>query len=1307
MHPGDLVADRFVIERRAGAGGMGAVYLCRDRFTGEPVALKVLRDVERGAIDRFTREAEVLSRLRHPAVVRYVAHGVMGEVGKVGESRAAPYLAMEWLEGEDLGRRLGRQGLTLAESLAVARRAASALAEVHAAGVIHRDLKPSNLFLRDEDPEQTVLIDFGIARVHAPHASLTQTGIMLGTPGYMAPEQARGDRAVDARADVFALGCVLYKCITGQPAFPGEDLLAVLTKIVLAEIVPASEIRPGTPADLDALVTRMLAKEPAARPANGAAVLAALDALAPVDPAPASLRAPVGPAPPQRLTQGELRLVTVLLLGAGAMDDEALTLAGPSPDPVPREVVAPFGGRIERLLDGTRIVLLEGAWAATDQAVRAARCALALRRALPARPIAFATGRVELGGSVPVGEVIDRAALLLAGASRLEGAGSPILLDALSAGLLDARFEIDASGDALCLRREREAPDGARRLLGKLTSCVGRERELAALEQLHDECASIPAARAALLVGEAGAGKSRLRHELVERLRARDHRAPCWIARGDPLRAGVPFGMLAQLLKQALGLPEEEPLPARRASIRRWADRALGPDRAARTAEFLGELLGAPFSDDESVELRAARRSPELLADQMRRAWISVLDAESRSRPVILVLEDLHWGDTPTVTYVDAALRLLRHRPLLVLCFARPEVHDVFPDLLGGRSLVELPLAGLPRSASDRLARQALGVAVPEALLQALWERSAGNPFFLEELLRAVSWSDGVPSLGETPGTVLAMVESRMAALGPEARRILRAGSVFGHVFSRAGVEALLGGPTGVPGLSAELDRLERAEWITERLGPGLGAERELTFSHALVREVAYGMLTPEDRALGHRLAGAFLESAGERDAASIAEHFDRGGDALRAAQWFERAAEQALAGNDLGAAIALADRAEARGAAGEALGRLHLVRASAHRWRGELGEAEESALAAMSLLPEDSRPWLTAVHDAVSAAAKLGHNDRLKSLGELLEARWSEERATGPQVATMAQTAAYLVLNGCALRAASLLARYEPVADRFAGDPEVALPVHTERATRAIFDGDLSGYRAELQRAMRCAEQTGNLRTTCGQRVNLGFLAIELGAAEEAVTLLETARAEAEQMGLAGVVPIARSNLGWALARLGRLDEARVELDAAIETFAIQGDPRLEGAARIYRAEVLRQRGEPALAEAEAREAAALLSSARPLLPFALATLALALLDRGRSTDALAAAREAATLLDALGRVDEGEGLVRLALALSLDATGDRDAARVAIAVAKTRLVQRAAAITGPDEKKSFLERIPEHQRTIALGHAWSIRDP
>ncbi len=329
------------------------------------------------------------------------------------------------------------------------------------------------------------------------------------------------------------------------------------------------------------------------------------------------------------------------------------------------------------------------------------------------------------------------------------------------------------------LHGEQELGEGTRLLLGKPTPCMGRDLELRTLEQLFEECTEEPAARAAIVTAPPGAGKSRLAQELLRSIKARGAPVSIWVARGEPHRAGSAFGLLSQLLRSACGIHEGEPVEAQREKLAARVAARLEPGERQRVAEFLGEIARAPFPDDDSPPLRAARQDAQLMNEQMRAAFLDFLGAEAAVHPVVMVLEDIHWGDRPTVHFLDAALRDLAERPLFVLAMGRNEVHQAFLKLWSERSIQEIPLKQLGKKASERLVRHVLGEHVSPATVERLVRLAEGNAFYLEELIRATA--EGQRS--DLPETVVAMVQSRLDALGDDARRLLRAASVFGEVF--------------------------------------------------------------------------------------------------------------------------------------------------------------------------------------------------------------------------------------------------------------------------------------------------------------------------------------------------------------------------------------------------------------------------------------------------------------------------------------------------------------------------------------------
>jgi serine/threonine-protein kinase len=283
----DLLRDRlqstlgtaYTLERELGGGGMSRVFVARDEALGRDVVVKVLAPelTEGLSAGRFAREIRLAAALQEPHIVPVLTAGATAD--------GLPYYTMPFVRGESLRARLGRGAVPLAEAVAILRDLATALEYAHANGIVHRDIKPENVLLSGRT---AVVTDFGIAkalsasRTHggAARDTLTQLGTSLGTPAYMAPEQAAGDPDVDARADVYAWGLVAYEVLGGAHPFAGRRTAQALLVAHLTEApAPLATRAPDVSPALAALVARCLAKDPAERPADGGAVVCALDAL--------------------------------------------------------------------------------------------------------------------------------------------------------------------------------------------------------------------------------------------------------------------------------------------------------------------------------------------------------------------------------------------------------------------------------------------------------------------------------------------------------------------------------------------------------------------------------------------------------------------------------------------------------------------------------------------------------------------------------------------------------------------------------------------------------------------------------------------------------------------------------------------------------------------------------------------------------------------------------------------------------------------------------------------------------------------
>ena len=285
-----------------GQGGMGVVFLAEDLRLGRPVALKAMRPEvaeEPGARERFLREARAIATLQHDNIIT---------VYEVGEERGVPFIVMPLLEGmslEDLlSKKLpddGHAKVPVAEILRIGREIATGLGAAHERGVIHRDIKPANIWLDTAAGSRVKILDFGLARSNRGEPSLTQLGAILGTPAYMAPEQARAQK-VDGRADLFSLGVVLYRLCTGDLPFHGPSAIGMLIALATHEPPPPREVNRDVPQPLSDLVMKLLAKDPVQRISSAQEVLKEILAIEKdlaAGQAAADTSLPVGPGAPQ------------------------------------------------------------------------------------------------------------------------------------------------------------------------------------------------------------------------------------------------------------------------------------------------------------------------------------------------------------------------------------------------------------------------------------------------------------------------------------------------------------------------------------------------------------------------------------------------------------------------------------------------------------------------------------------------------------------------------------------------------------------------------------------------------------------------------------------------------------------------------------------------------------------------------------------------------------------------------------------------------------------------------------------------
>jgi serine/threonine-protein kinase len=263
LSPGDTLDQKYQIVRILGTGGMGSVYEALNVRLGRRVAIKVMHKVrDQGDVARFEREARA-AQIGSPYIVQ------VNDLGYTSDG--APYMVMEYLAGESLGERVHRQGrLKPSEMIPIARQVLEALAAAHRAGIVHRDLKPDNVFLsrpEGENREIVKLVDFGISKLLSNSSqrdalSLTKTGVAVGTPHYMSPEQVQGKKELDGRSDLYSLGVMLYRCLSGQLPFNADEIAPLLMQVLMEVPTPLRELAPELDRELISMVTRAMARRP-------------------------------------------------------------------------------------------------------------------------------------------------------------------------------------------------------------------------------------------------------------------------------------------------------------------------------------------------------------------------------------------------------------------------------------------------------------------------------------------------------------------------------------------------------------------------------------------------------------------------------------------------------------------------------------------------------------------------------------------------------------------------------------------------------------------------------------------------------------------------------------------------------------------------------------------------------------------------------------------------------------------------------------------------------------------------------------
>jgi hypothetical protein len=1276
-----LLAGRFVIEREVGRGGVGIVYRAHDQMSGQQVALKViaLPGVDAGEEARFRREGRVLAGLHHPGIVRVVTFGQLDD--------GQPYIAMEWLEGEDLAQRQKRAPLSLSRSLVVAADLCDALAAAHEAGIVHRDVKPSNVILAGsgagkEGPFQVKLVDFGVAA--AEDAKLTRTGAIVGTPAYMAPEQARGDAHIDYHADLYALGATLFELITGRPPHLGPTPIAILARLVTTPAPRLAEVFLDAPPRLDDLVARLLGTTPAERPESAAEVAAELRALADE----------IGAQSSDQLTRGAHESIpasSYTISKSGGTRLVTTIVATQVPKGAPRARLLTHlrarGGHATELGGDAIVCHLGMRKTLGDEALRAID--LGMRVAKLNASVGVATGRTRIDRTKPTGEVVDRAAALARDAAR-----GQLLADTTTTEMTRGRFELQLRGDGSAvvgtpIRGRKDNVGGA--------PFVGREAELAQIVSGFERCADDRTPIVVSLTGAPGIGKTRLRREALSRIASHASAPRIVHTRCESFARGHALGMVGDIARGltgvAKGAPLQEALDATDVLI------AVSEVPCSESAR---ELLARLVANEPLPELDDTRGARDAL-------WLVLTDMTvgmARNAPLVIVLEDAQWADAESLAWVDHLLGRAAGWPVCVIAAARPTLWRDDPSRFEGRDHVRIELRPLSRKQARAIASSLLGERGQgeqgEAIADSIATQSAGLPLFAEELARIAAQGRDA---ADAP-TIEAAMQVHLDALDDFGREAAAKLAVFGLVGWDMGLEAI-----GVPNAAEALRELAAAEILVEQAHARFAGTREFAFKHALMREVAYASLGEDALKTCHARAGRWLSKVGEDDAV-VARHLDLGGEESLAAVHLEKAARRALSAHALPEAVSLAERALAFAEdKATQFARAQLLDEAWNRLDARAAE-RDTAVRAMA----------ESVYDKASEVRALGARVRYEDAcgGDAQTSARLDEVRLAAQEANLPDEEARC---GAALAArcayAGELDRAAEVADgllTLSQQHNIAGAAVDAWQTLAVVRqarGEVGAALEARRSAARAASAAGLKAREATLTINVGFALTTVGARGEARLAIESGIALAQAIGSPGVERHGRMILlCWAATFGGDasldapLAEPRGTANAAIAGSWVPHDRATLGVLFYRGMEILRANGGEVDARTLLKVAAQGYRATKMLdvLPVALGLWAEAERRCGNAEQARDVASEAAGLFDGGSPSLLNEAPVFLALHDSLIDLGRLEDARGAIGRGVPRLVTRVKGLAGTPYARAFLTQLSPNAGLLAAAEAYGI---
>ena len=1154
----------YEITEEIGKGGMATVYRAYQPSMDRHVAVKVIRASILGdsvGRDRFTREAKLVAKLEHPHLL---------PVYDFDGAHDPPYIVMRFLEGGTLKQVMDADRLPPEEMLYTLRQVATALDYAHRQEVVHRDLKPSNIMIDREG--NAFVADFGIARVTDAAKDLTGTGNVIGTPGYMAPEQARGMDGVDGRADVYSLGVIAFELLAGRGPYDRDSAVEELMAHLQEPVPDITEMNSELGPEVNEVVQKALAKDRDDRYSTSGEFIDELGKALhkQATGSPSQLRnltqsfaaeqiAAMDAGSEEVQTPSDVqRQMTALYMDVS--DFAELLYESEETDAVQRDIdrlwhafegiAEDHGGKLESRTGEAGLIIWGRAETNESDPEQAIRAALQMKETIVTQAekrwgeseeelpfkAAITTGPVLLTRERSGDTKASGATITLAG--RLKEAAPPGELMISHDTYTQVRGVFTVGQLPPVRMRGRSEPlevyqvlearprafrQQARGIEGVETKMIGREPELKILQDALTLTMEDGETQVVTVVGEAGVGKSRLLYEFFAWVQLMQETVWFFEARATQPSMLQPYSLTRDLFSFRFGILDNDPLPVVHQKFEEGIAGFMNGD-TNNVAPMIGQLVGFDFSDSTIVQPKM--EDPESFHREALGYLGEFFLTATKTNPVLIQVEDIHWADERSLDLLNGLARENTEIPLFIIYMARPGLYDRRPSWGEGQEFhARLALNPLSRLDSRRLVREMLKRVdkVPTELRNLIIERAEGNPYYMEELIKTLI-DDGVIIKGDdewtiemdrlnpdrVPGTLVGVLQSRLDSFPAGQRALMQRASVVGRIFWESAVAHLSVKEGTTAGVVASmLNDLRRREMVFKREEAAFEGTAEYGFRHAILRDVVYDTIVPRQRREYHKQVAEWLIKAGK-------DRLDEYN--LLIAEHFERAEEMALASEYTSRAAQVA------------------------AIRGTIDESIAVASRALALLEGVDAP-----EQRMALQFQLGEQYGIKGNYDAALAQFEPALATARELGDRAAEAQALSELGRVK--GTWQAEYEPGQKYLDQAMEIAVELDDKPIQMFVLRqlgnlgfgiGELEQSLEYLEQSLALAEELGDKESQANALNSLGLTASALGQYEEAKEWYSRGMTIAEELGDRTITAMITGNDGFASMMLGDQERSK-----------------------------------------------------------------------------------------------------------------------------------------------------------------------